>query len=52
MHGHEEGLKAAGEIAEHQQHVAPVAERFGERLRDRLLLCARACRRRQRIPGR
>ena len=37
MHGDEEHLEAAGEEAEHQQHVAAMAERLGERLRHRLL---------------
>ena len=43
MHGDEEELKAAGEIAEDEQHVAAVTERLRQRLRRRFAL--RACRR-------
>ena len=32
MHGDEEELEAAGEEAEHEQHVAAVPERLGQRL--------------------
>ena len=42
MHGDEENLEAAGEEAEHQQHVAAMTEGLGERLRDRLLARARS----------
>ena len=37
MHGDEGELEAAGEEAEHQQHIGAVAERLGQRLPDRLL---------------
>jgi hypothetical protein len=36
MRGDEGELEAAGEEAEHEQHVAAVPERLRERLRDRL----------------
>ena len=39
MHGDEGELEAAGEEAEHQQHVGAVAEGFGERGPERLLVC-------------
>ena len=45
MHGDESELKAAGEEAEHQQHVGAMAERFRERMLEGLLF-----RRRQRSP--
>ena len=41
MHGDEEELKAAGEVAEDQQHVAAMAERLRQRLRRRSGLAAR-----------
>ena len=49
MHGDEEELKAAGEVAEHQQHVAAVAERFRQRLRRRFGLRHRGRRRARRL---
>ena len=36
MHGDEEDLEAAGEEAEHEQNIAGVSERLGERLHHRL----------------
>ena len=36
MHGHESELEAAGEEAEHQQHVAAVPEGLGQRVPERL----------------
>ena len=42
MHGDEEDLEAAGEETQHEQHVAGVAARLGERLRRRLLGSAAA----------
>jgi hypothetical protein len=36
MYGHEGQLEAAGEKAEHQQHIGTMAEGFGQRLPDRL----------------
>ena len=36
MHGDEEDLEAAGEETQHEQHVAGMAARLGERLRRRL----------------
>ena len=42
MHGDEEELEAAGEEAEHQQHVAAVAEGLGQRLLSAICVAARA----------
>ena len=42
MHGDEGELEAAGEEAEHEQHVAAVPEGLRQRLRDRLARQARA----------
>ncbi len=43
MHCNEEQLKAAGEKSEHQEDVAAVAERFRQRLHERLFLRAIRC---------
>ena len=50
MHGDEQELEAAGEEAEHQQHVRAVPEGFGQRIAQRLLAARRAGRR-SRIAG-
>ena len=45
MHGDEGQLKAAGEEAEHQQHIGAMAERFRQRRLERLLVRGRHIRR-------
>ena len=40
MHGDERELKAAGEEAEHQQHIGAMTEGFGERMLEGLLFAA------------
>jgi hypothetical protein len=47
MHGDEGELKAAGEEAEHQQHIGAMAERFRQRRLERLLVGDRDIRRRR-----